>query len=108
MYARRFGYAVVSREFVHPLNKMQDHTLLTTDPVPQFGALEALQHLDEVDALRRLYAGRRDYAVKRLGGGATVRPIRAGGSFYPTVDLAPHLGDSQSDPALTPPLLYAP
>jgi aspartate/methionine/tyrosine aminotransferase len=107
MYARRVGYAVVPREFVHPLTTMQDHTLLTTDPVPQFGALEALQHLDEVDALRRLYAGRRDYAVKRLGGVATVRPIRAEGSFYLTVDVASYRGEGESDRSLTESILNA-
>ena len=105
MYARRVGYAVVPREFVHPLTTMQDHTLLTTDPVPQFGALEALRHLDEVDVLRRLYAGRRDYAVKRLSETGAVRPLRAEGSFYLTVDVASQLGDGESDRSLTESIL---
>jgi aspartate aminotransferase len=87
MYARRVGYAVVPDEFIHPLATMQDHTLLTTDPVPQFGAIEALRHLDEVEELRTLYTGRRDYAVKRLAEAGAVRPVRAEGSFYLTVDI---------------------
>jgi len=107
MYARRVGYGVVPREFVHPLTTMQDHTLLTTDPIPQFGALEALRHLDEVEALRLLYAGRRDYAVKRLSGVPTVRPIRAEGSFYLTVDVSGYLGDGESDRMLTESMLTA-
>jgi aspartate/methionine/tyrosine aminotransferase len=107
MYARRVGYGVVPREFVHPLTTIQDHTLLTTDPVPQFGALEALQHLDEVDALRRLYAGRRDYALKKLSGLATVRPIRAQGSFYLTVDVASLMGEGETDRSLTESILNA-
>jgi aspartate aminotransferase len=107
MYARRVGYAVVPREFVHPLTTMQDHTLLTTDPVPQFGALEALRHLDDVDDLRRLYAGRRDYAVKRLSEAGVVRPIRSEGSFYLTVDVASQLGDGETDRSLTESILNA-
>ncbi len=107
MYARRVGYAVVPREFVRPLTTMQDHTLLATDPVSQFGALEALRHLGEVDYLRLLYAGRRDYAVKRLSGVATVRPVRAEGSFYLTVDVASYLGSGQTDRALTESILTA-
>jgi aspartate/methionine/tyrosine aminotransferase len=107
MYARRVGYGVVPRGFVHPLTTMQDHTLLTTDPVPQFGALEALRHLDEVDALRRLYAGRRDYAVKGLSGLATVRPIRAEGSFYLTVDVGSFMGEGETDRSLTESILNA-
>jgi len=107
MYARRVGYAVVPAEFTHPLATMADHTLLTTDPVPQYGAVEALRHLDEVDALRNLYAGRRDYAVKRLSGVESVRPIRAEGSFYLTVDVASYLGDHESDRTLAEAILTA-
>lgn len=107
MYARRVGYGVVPREFVRPLTTMQDHTLLTTDPVPQFGALEALRHLDEVEALRRLYARRRDYAVKRLGELAAVRPVRAEGSFYLTVDVTAFTGQGQTDRSLTESVLDA-
>jgi len=107
MYARRVGYGVVPGEFTHPLATMQDHTLLTTDPVPQYGAIEALRHLDEVEALRMLYAGRRDYAVKRLTGLAGVRPIRAEGSFYLTVDVQPLLGQTGSDRTLAESILTA-
>jgi aspartate/methionine/tyrosine aminotransferase len=107
MYARRVGYGVVPGKFVHPLTTMQDHTLLTTDPIPQFGALEALRHLDEVETLRLLYASRRDYAVKRLSGVATVRPFRAEGSFYLTVDITAYLADGESDRSLTEDILRA-
>lgn len=86
---------------------MQDHTLLTTDPVPQFGALEALRHLDEVDALRRLYAGRRDYALRELSGLAAVRPIRAQGSFYLTIDVGSLMGEGETDRSLTESILNA-
>jgi aspartate/methionine/tyrosine aminotransferase len=34
-----------------------------------------------------LYASRRDYAVKRLGEVAGVRPVRAEGGFYLTIDV---------------------
>jgi aspartate/methionine/tyrosine aminotransferase len=107
MYARRVGYAVVPMEFIQPLAAMQDHTLLTTDPVPQYGAIEALRHLDEVDALRMLYAGRRDYAVKRFAEVASVRPVRAEGSFYLTIDVASYLGEHESDRSLAEAILTA-
>lgn len=87
MYARRVGYAVVPEELIRPLATMQAHTLLTTDPVPQYAAVEALRHLEEVEELRALYTGRRDYALKRLAGAGAVRPIRAEGGFYLTVDV---------------------
>jgi aspartate/methionine/tyrosine aminotransferase len=87
MYARRVGYAVVPDDFMHALAALQDHTLLTTDPVPQYGAIEALRHPDEVEALRALYASRRDYALKHLAEVPSIRPIRAEGSFYLTIDV---------------------
>ncbi len=107
MDARRVGYGVVPSEFTHPLATMQDHTLLTTDPVPQYGAIEALRHLDEVEALRLLYAGRRDYAVKRFGEVTSVRPIRAEGSFYLTIDIESYLEEGESDRTLTESILTA-
>jgi aspartate aminotransferase len=107
MDARRVGYGVVPSEFTHPLGTMQDHTLLATDPVPQYGAIEALRHLDEVEALRLLYAGRRDYAVKRLSEVTSVRPIRAEGSFYLTIDIESYLGEGESDRTLTESILTA-
>ncbi len=107
MYARRVGYAVVPSEFTGPLATMQDHTLLTADPVPQYGAIEALRHPDEVDALRLLYAGRRDYAMKRLAEVPGMRPIRAEGSFYLTIDIASYLGQHESDRSLAEAILTA-
>jgi len=87
MYARRVGYAVVPEEFIHPLATLADHTLLTTDPVPQYGAVEALRHLEEVEDLRALYTGRRDFAVKRLSEAGAVRVVRGEGGFYLTIDV---------------------
>jgi aspartate/methionine/tyrosine aminotransferase len=107
MYGRRVGYAVVPDEFTVPLGTMQDHTLLTADPVPQYGAIEALRHQDEVEALRMLYAGRRDYAVKRMTEVASVRPIRAEGSFYLTIDVGSYLGEHESDRSLAEAILTA-
>jgi len=107
MYARRVGYAVVPEEFTHPLATMQEHTLLAADPVPQYGAIEALRYPGEAEALRMLYAGRRDYAVKRLSEAASVRPIRAEGGFHLTVDVASQAGEHESDRTLAEAILTA-
>jgi aspartate/methionine/tyrosine aminotransferase len=86
MYARRVGYAVVPDALVEPLTVVQHHTLLTTDPVPQFGALAALERPEDVAALEATYRRRRDYTVHRLAGVAGVRALPAQGSFYLTLD----------------------
>ena len=107
MYARRVGYAVAPAEFVRYLSTIQDHTLLTTDPVPQFGALEALRRLDEVENLRGLYRKRRDYAMERLGRVPGLRAIRPAGSFYLTVEVSERLRPGESDRSMARSVLAA-
>lgn len=98
MYARRVGYAVVPEEIIRPLAVMQAQTMLATDPVPQYGAVEALRHPGEVADLRALYASRRDYADKRLSETGLVRPVRSDGGFYLTADVEAFL-DGQAGTA---------
>lgn len=86
MYSRRVGYCIVPDELIVPLTTIQDHTLLTTDPVCQFGALKALDYQDEVENIRLLYKSRRDYTVEQFEKVADVRAIPAMGSFYFTLD----------------------
>ena len=91
MYARRVGYAVVPEELVEPLTVVQHHTLLTADPVSQFGAIAALDHQDGVRELTTRYRARRDYTVKRFAEVPDVRALPARGSFYLTLECAEHL-----------------
>ncbi len=86
MYSRRVGWCIVPDELVVPLTTIQDHTLLTTDPVCQFGAVKALDYQEEVDYLRTLYKERRDYTCEQFKKVGDVRAIRAEGSFYFTLD----------------------
>jgi aspartate aminotransferase len=91
MYARRVGYAIVPEELVQPLTVIQHHTLLTTDPVPQFGAMAALDLPQELDDLTALYRSRRDYTLERLASAGGVRAIPSRGGFYLTLDCAGHM-----------------
>lgn len=86
MYSRRVGWCIVPDELIVPLTTIQDHTLLTTDPICQFGAVKALDYLDEVEYLRNLYKGRRDYTVSQFEKVEDVRALPAEGSFYFTLD----------------------
>lgn len=86
MYSRRVGWCIVPDELIVPLTTIQDHTLLTTDPICQFGAEKALDFLDEVEYLRNLYKGRRDYTVAQFEKVDDVRALPAEGSFYFTLD----------------------
>lgn len=86
MYSRRIGYCIVPDELITPMTVIQDHTLLTTDPICQFGAVKALDYQGEVEYIRNLYKGRRDYTVERFKRVPDVRAIPAKGSFYFTLD----------------------
>jgi len=88
MYSRRVGWCIVPDELVTPMTVIQHHTLLTTDPICQYGALKALDYQGEVDYIRDLYKGRRDYTVEQFEKVADVRAIPAEGSFYFTLECS--------------------
>lgn len=86
MYSRRVGWCIVPDELVTPMTVIQHHTLLTTDPICQFGALKALEYQDEVEHIRLLYKSRRDYTIQEFKKVELVRALPAVGSFYLTLD----------------------
>ena len=86
MYSRRVGWCIVPDELVTPLTVIQHHTLLTSDPICQFGAVKALDYQQEVEYLKALYKDRRDYTVAQFGNVREVRAIHSMGSFYITLD----------------------
>jgi len=88
MYSRRVGYCIVPDELVLPLTVIQHHTLLTADPVVQYGAIEALHHPDEIEILRTSYKHRRDYTEQILNTIDGIHVYHSKGSFYCTVDCA--------------------
>jgi len=88
MYSRRVGFCIIPDKLITPLTVIQDHTLLTTDPICQFGAIKALDYQQEVECIRMLYKGRRDYTVEQFKKVPGVRAIPAEGSFYFTLDCS--------------------
>lgn len=109
MYSRRVGYCIVPEELVEPMTVIQHHTLLTTDPVVQYGAMTALDYEDEVKHLSSLYKKRRDYTIKRLSGLSMVRPILSHGGFYITLECSKfmHKNNFTDSFALAKDIIYA-
>ncbi|MDR2727654.1 MAG: aminotransferase class I/II-fold pyridoxal phosphate-dependent enzyme [Chitinispirillales bacterium] len=91
MYSKRVGYCIVPNELVTPLTVIQHHTLLTVDPVVQYGAIAALKHQDDIKTLCGLYKERRDYTVKKLGDIPGVNPVYSQGGFYITIDCEEYM-----------------
>ncbi|MCU0286016.1 MAG: aminotransferase class I/II-fold pyridoxal phosphate-dependent enzyme [Acidobacteria bacterium] len=86
MYSRRIGWCIVPDELVTPMTVIQHHTLLTADPICQFGAVKALDFQDEVEYIRTLYKRRRDYTMEQFQNVKNVRALPSQGSFYHTLD----------------------
>jgi len=86
MYSRRVGWCIVPDELITPMEVIQHHTLLTTDPICQWGALKALDYQSEVEHIRSLYKDRRDYTLEQFKNVETVNAVPSEGSFYLTLD----------------------
>lgn len=85
MYTKRIGYAILPEPLIMPMRIVQQHTLLTCDPVTQMGMIEALKDSDSPRELTALYAARARYTMDRLGD-TGCRPIEPEGGFYAMLD----------------------
>ncbi len=91
MYARRVGYCIVPDDMVEPLTVIQHHTLLTLDPVVQYGAIEALNQQREVESLVNTYKERCVYTIRRFDEVSDIKAIPAKGGFYITLDCEDYM-----------------
>jgi len=91
MYTKRVGYCIVPDELVTPLTVMQHHTLLTVDPVVQYGAIAALEHQHEIDTLRSSYKARRNYTIEQLKNIPGIQVIHSQGGFYITLECREYM-----------------
>ena len=93
MYARRVGWCLIpnNTELLNNMTILQEHTMLTTDPVVQYGAIEALRMQSEVKEICDLYKQRNIYTLERLSNIENIKVIPAQGSFYITLDCRNYL-----------------
>jgi aspartate/methionine/tyrosine aminotransferase len=85
LYTKRVGFALLPDELVMPMRIVQQHTLLTHDPVTQYAMIEALADRESPRELARVYRQRAEYATEQLSG-TGCRPVPADGGFYVVVD----------------------
>ena len=85
MYTKRVGYAILPQELIMPMRIVQQHTLLTADPVNQYGSIEALKHLDATKELRDIFRQRAEYTYTNLLD-TGCSPIKSDGGFYIILD----------------------
>ncbi|MGB9628909.1 MAG: pyridoxal phosphate-dependent aminotransferase [Thermodesulfobacteriota bacterium] len=79
----RLGYLIAPKEFVRPLQKLQQNLFISASSFSQWAALEGLKQAErDVAKMRETYDQRRRYLIprlKELGFGITVEPV---GAFY--------------------------
>ena len=85
MYTKRVGFGILPDALIMPMRIVQQHTLLTHDPVNQHGAIAALQDLESPKELTNLYKQRAEYSYTQLLG-TGCDPIKAEGGFYIVLD----------------------
>lgn len=91
----RVGYAAAPAHIIRGIMAMQSQTTSCTNSMAQKAALAELEGSQEdVEAMRRAFADRRDYVVQRLNDmeGVTCPPVR--GAFYVYPDVGAYLGKS--------------
>jgi len=97
MTGLRLGYLIAPREFVRPLQKMQQNFFICANSVVQAAGIAALQETsDQVAEMKRIYNQRRKFMIRRLrqlGLGITVEPT---GAFYVFANAGHISGDSRA------------
>ena len=90
----RLGYVIAPKDFVRPMQKMQQNFFISASSVSQWAGLAALSEAEEdVDRMRTIFDQRRHYIVKRLreiGFGISIDPV---GAFYVLAN-AKHLSNN--------------
>jgi len=91
MYTARVGFSILPNRLLKPYRVLLQHTLLTTNPAEQFACVEALNNLDDVAELTRVYEERNNYMVKTLAGIDGICVIPADGGFYLIIDCEKYM-----------------
>ena len=90
----RLGYVIPPREFLRPMQKIQQNFFISASSISQHAGLAALKKaLPDVEKMRAIFDKRRQYMIKKLrdlGFGISVDPV---GAFY-TLARAKHISSN--------------
>jgi aspartate/methionine/tyrosine aminotransferase len=91
----RLGYLVAPKEFIRPMQKIQQNLFISASSFAQWGALTGLKEAErDVQKMRETYNQRRRFLIPRLreiGFGINVEPT---GAFYVLANAKKFSGDS--------------
>jgi (5-formylfuran-3-yl)methyl phosphate transaminase len=93
----RLGYVIAPKDFVRPLQKIQQNFFISAGSISQWAGLTALTRAGEdVAHMRAVYNERRKYLLQRLRNLGFVITVEPKGAFYVLVN-AKHLAESSYD-----------
>lgn len=79
----RLGYVIAPKEFIRPMQKIQQNLFISASSFSQWGALVGLKEAGgDIERMKQIYDQRRRFLIprlKKLGFGITVEPT---GAFY--------------------------
>jgi len=91
----RLGYLIAPKEFIRPMQKIQQNLFISASSFTQWGALVGLKEAEnDIQKMRETYDRRRRFLIPRLRGlgfGITVEPT---GAFYTLVNAKNFSDDS--------------
>jgi (5-formylfuran-3-yl)methyl phosphate transaminase len=93
----RLGYVIAPKEFVRPLQKIQQNFFISAGSISQWAGLAALTRAaDDVEHMRAVYNERRKYLIRQLRDLGFVIKVEPKGAFYVLVNVK-HLSESSYD-----------
>ena len=93
----RLGYVIAPKEFMRPLQKIQQNFFISAGSISQWAGLAALTRAGaDVEHMRAVYNQRRKYLIRRLRDLGFVIKVEPKGAFYVLVNVK-HLAESSYD-----------
>ena len=89
----RLGYVIAPREFVRPMQKIQQNFFISAGSISQWAGIAALTKAErDVESMRSVYDERRRYMIRRLREIGFGLPVEPRGAFYVLVN-AKHISN---------------
>jgi aspartate/methionine/tyrosine aminotransferase len=83
MTGLRLGYLIAPKEFIRPIQKLQQNLFISANSVVQIAGIAALEKAgDDIARMKKIYNERRQYMVKRLKELGFGIPVEPTGAFY--------------------------
>jgi len=93
----RLGYLIAPRQFIRPMQKIQQNLFICASSFAQEGGIAALRECEvHVEQMRRIYDERRRFVLQRLHEMSIATQVDPTGAFYALANIKAYSNDSYS------------